>query len=173
MIIKTTSTPTPTPEPLWARRPSRGNGPYYTDPHELWLDCVSYFEWVEDNPVITIDVVKYGGEINFVDVPRPRPMTKGGLCVFLGINRWTWHSWRKRDDLIAEMVATVDDIIFEQKFAGACVGLFHPVLIARELGLMNREPEQPILFDPDDLPKISADMSPGEAADLYARTLAE
>lgn len=159
-------------EPLWTRRPNLGSGRYYEDPNELWLDCVSYFEWVEEHPVICIDVIKYGGEVTMIDVPHPRPMTKAGLCVFLGIHRTTWHKWRGREQEFSDVVATVDDIIFEQKFSGACVGLFNPALIARELGLMRNEPDQPLLFDPKELPIITKDMNPGEAADIYARLLA-
>ena len=158
-------------EPLWARRPRLGPYPYYEEPNELWLDCVSYFEWVEAHPVITIDVMKYAGESSLIHVPRPRPMTQLGLCVFLGIHRATWWDWRKREQPFADVVATVEAVIYEQKFAGACVGLFNPALIARELGLMSREPDQPLLFAPEDLPMITADMSASVAADLYARTL--
>lgn len=158
-------------EPLWARRPRLGPYPYYDDPNELWLDCVSYFEWVEAHPVKTVDIMKYQGEVTVIDVPRPRPMTQLGLCVFLHIQPETWRRWRKREEPFADVVATVDGIIYEQKFAGACVGLFNPALIARELGLMSREPEQPLLFPPEDLPMITADMSAAEAGDLYARTL--
>ena len=161
----------PISEPLWVRRPRLGPYPYYEDANELWLDCVSYFEWVEAHPVHTIDVMKYQGEMSLMHVPRPRPMTQIGLCVYLGIRSGTWRDWRKREEVFADVVATVDAIIYEQKFAGACVGLFNPALIARELGLMSREPEQPLLFAPDDLPTITRDMSATEAADIYARML--
>jgi hypothetical protein len=156
---------------LWEQRPRLGPYPYYDDPAELWLDCVSYFEWAADNAVLTIDVVKYQGEALVIDIPHPRPMTQMGLCVFLGITHPTWQSWRRREEVFADVVATVDAVIFEQKFTGAAVGLFNPALIARELGLMTKEPEDPLLFPPEELPLITRDMSPSEAADIYARCL--
>ncbi|NNC37878.1 MAG: hypothetical protein EX271_08750 [Acidimicrobiales bacterium] len=171
MTITLTPLCVPTDEKLWAHRPKLGPYPYYEDPNEPWLDCISYFEWVEAHPVPTVDVMKYAGEATVIHIPRPRPMTQAGLCVYLGIAHQTWQSWRQREEPFADVVATVDSVIFEHKFTGACVGLFNPALVARELGLMTREPEQPLLFAPEDLPTITADMTAATAADLYAREL--
>jgi len=164
--------PSSTTMRLWDVRPRLGPHPYYTDANELWLDCVSYFEWAEASPVLTIDVVKYQGEAIVVDVPYPRPLTQVGLCAFLGVDPTTWRSWRRREDEdIIHVISMVDAIIFEQKFTGAAVGMYNPSLIARELGLMHKEAEDPLLFPPEDIPLITRDMSPSEAAELYARGL--
>ena len=66
-----------------------------------------------------------------------RAMTIDGLTLFLGIDRRTWNAWRDQEDF-SEVVMKADQVIREQKFAGAAADLLNPNIIARDLGLTEK-----------------------------------
>jgi len=68
-----------------------------------------------------------------------RAMTIIGLCLFLGIDRKTWRNYSKRTKGFIATTTRVEDIIYEQKFTGASSGLLNPNIIARDLGLQNKQ----------------------------------
>jgi hypothetical protein len=120
--------------------------------------CCEYFEWVEGNPLYEEKIIAYEGVATHVDVSKMRAMTLNGLCVFLDVDRKTWDNYRAREDF-ASVCAKVDAIIREQKFTGAAAGLLNPVIIARELGLAEKQEV------------TGADGGPIETKDVSARDL--
>jgi uncharacterized protein (UPF0276 family) len=118
---------------FWRQRATHGAPRKYEDPEALWDDCVKYFEWVEENPFKVQINTKQG----LARIEKIRPMTIGGLCLFLGIDHSTWGKWRDRDDL-SQITARVDTIIYEQKFAGAASDQFNANIISRDLGLADK-----------------------------------
>jgi len=123
---------------LWRTRSSRGPGPIFASADELWDACAEYFTWVEANPLQEAKAFSYQGVVTVEMLPRMRAMTIGGLCLFLDISPTTWGEYRKRDGF-GEVTARVDDIIRAQKFEGAAAGLLNANIIARELGLADRQ----------------------------------
>lgn len=115
---------------FWKQRAVHGAPRKYEDPELLMEDCKRYFEWVDSNPFLVWTNTKAG----LIQIPRIRPMTLNGLCIFLDIHISTWYEWRKRNDL-SEVIARVEAIIYEQKFAGAASDQFNANIIARDLGL--------------------------------------
>lgn len=101
--------------------------------------CQQYFQWVDDNPLMSIELVKYQGEAIQVQVPRMRAMTITDLCNFLDIHQSTWASYRKKNDL-SEVTEQVESIIYCLKFEGAAAAdRFNSNIIACELGLADRQ----------------------------------
>jgi len=122
---------------FWKARTKHGRDRLFADHHALWDACCEYFDWVESNPLYESETVKFQGSASLIEVPKMRAMTIGGLCIFLDINRGTWNEWRNVDDF-SEVVSRVEEIIRDQKFAGAAAELLNPNIIARDLGLSEK-----------------------------------
>lgn len=122
---------------LW-RHGKLGRKMIYPDPQKMAEKCQEYFDWVDKNP---IEDPRMSGEGRIVYIPRPRPMTIGGLGVFLGLSPTAMESYRKRDEF-RDVLGTVEEIIREHKFAGAAAGVFNSSIISRDLGLTDKREVQ-------------------------------
>ncbi len=71
-------------------------------------------------------------------VAKMRAMTIMGLCNFLDIAMATWQEYRGKQDFSA-VVSRVEQIIRQQKFEGASADLLNPNIIARDLGLADKQ----------------------------------
>lgn len=123
---------------FWKQRSSHGRKPIFAGPEELWDACVEYFEWVEANPLYEAQAFAYQGTVKQEALPKLRAMTLGGLCIFLDIDRKTWADYAARKDFIP-VTTRVEEIIRDQKFAGAAAGLLNANIIARDLGLADKQ----------------------------------
>jgi len=123
---------------FWAMRSSHGRSPKFDNADDLWKACSEYFDWVDQNPLYESQAFAYQGAVKLETVPKMRAMTVAGLCVFLDINRTTWEAYRTKEDL-RPVTTRVDEIIRDQKFAGAAAGLLNANIIARDLGLADRQ----------------------------------
>lgn len=122
---------------FWRKRSSHGRNPIFSDPEQLWAACVEYFEWVEANPLKEAQAFAYQGAVKIEELDKMRAMTIGGLCVFLDIDRKTWAEYAKLQDF-SPITTRVEEIIRDQKFAGASAGLLNANIIARDLGLADK-----------------------------------
>lgn len=59
--------------------------------------------------------------------------------MFLDIAEATWQEWRKSRADLSGVMAHVEQVIYQQKFAGAAADLLNPNIIARDLGLADRK----------------------------------
>lgn len=124
---------------FWEARSSHGRKPKFESPELLWEACIEYFDWVEQNPLHTAELVKHQGEATVATLPKMRAMTINGLCIFLDITRPTWDQYRKKSDDFLNIVTCAESIIYEQKLSGAAADLLNPNIIARELGLSDKK----------------------------------
>lgn len=137
---------------FWEARSSHGANPIFQHPNDLWDACLEYFDWVERNPLQEEKIVQSGGKAKNMKLAKMRAMTISGICIFLDIDETTWRGWRlDREDLIP-IIARVERIIRTQKFEGASADLLNANIIARDLGLADKQ-------DVDQNTKISADDS--------------
>jgi len=136
----------------WKSRNSHGRKLIFKNSDELWDACVEYFEWVEANP---LKATFYKGRVFDKPVEIIRPMTEKGLCVFLGINRNTLSEYKLRQGFIG-VTTRVCDVIYINKFEGAATGLFESNIIARDLGLAEKQ-EIKQEFGIDDLSRLEAE----------------
>lgn len=120
---------------LWRRRQRHGRKLSFETPEDLEAACHEYFDWADANPLWEMKAFSNGLTAK---LPHPRAMTIRGLCVYIGLGRRSWDDYRTRDGY-AEICEIVEDIMFEQKFAGAAAGLFNATIIARDLGLADRQ----------------------------------
>ena len=127
---------------FWEARSTHGRKPIFETPEQLWDACLQYFQWNLDNPIITKEVVKYQGEATLADVPKMRAMTTSGLCIYLGIGTSTWNDYSKRNDKTKDysvVTTRAEEIIYNQKFSGAAAEQLNPNIIARDLGLVDKQ----------------------------------
>lgn len=119
-------------------RSSHGRNPIFATPEALWDAAEQYFEWVEDNPLYEDKISSYQGEVTHEPVAKMRAMTIGGLCIFLDISQDAWREYGRRKDFIG-VVTRAEEIIRTQKFAGAAADLLNANIIARDLGLAEKQ----------------------------------
>lgn len=123
---------------FWEVRSSHGRKPKFKTAEDLWDACQEYFEWVEDNPLETSELVKFQGNATVAVLPKMRAMTLKGLCRFLDVDYVTWLDWKERRKDLTHIISRVEDIVYEQKFTGASADLLNANIIARDLGLAER-----------------------------------
>lgn len=123
---------------FWKARSKHGRDKLFASADALWEACCEYFEWVEANPLYEMKAFAYQGVVVQEPVAKMRAMTMGGLCIFLDIDETTWRAWRKSEDF-SPVVLRVDKVIYEQKFTGAAADLLNPNIIARDLGLADKQ----------------------------------
>ena len=127
----------------WKEYKNRAGRPRkFETPEDLWNKAVEYFEWVDKNPFVTLKRVssdKKGDETT--EDYKKRPYTIHGFCVFAKVNTDYWNQLKRlegREDF-SRIIKEVEDIIYSNKFEGATSGLFNPNIIARDLGLIDKQ----------------------------------
>jgi len=121
----------------WKLRSKDGRDKQYPTPEELLDACNEYFEWVQANPLLEAQIVKYKDYAELMDVPKMRPYTIQGLCNFIDLSVEAWRKYRMRKEFVA-VITRVEQIIYNQKFEGAASGFLNPNIIARDLGLAEK-----------------------------------
>lgn len=124
---------------FWKAKSKMGRNPIFANPQQLLDSCIEYFEWIANNPIQQEKIVGISqGEVLKEVINHPHAMTIGGLCLFLDICPETWTNYRN-DEAFLGVCRYVENAIRQQKFAGASVGLFNHAIIARDLGLADRQ----------------------------------
>ena len=107
----------------------------FPTPNDLWAAAQTYFEWCDDNPIKR--EVATGTQSNpVVLVSHTRPYTYQGLFAFLGICNLEYYKTLKE---YSEIITHIDNCIYAQKFEGAAVGMFNANIIAKSLGLTEKQ----------------------------------
>lgn len=123
---------------FWEARSTHGRAPIFKTPDDLWAACLEYFEWVEENPLYESKPFAYQGIVVQEPVAKMRAMTVVGLCNFLDISTDTWALYKGRKDFVG-ITARAEQAMRQQKFEGAAADLLNPNIIARDLGLADRQ----------------------------------
>lgn len=123
---------------FWLLRSTHGRAPIFATPQDLWEAAVEFFEWTEQNPLLEDRVFSTKDEGVFHEpVAKMRAMTLDGLLLFLDISMQAWCNYKNRKGY-ESTCEVIDRVIRSQKFAGAAAGLLNPVIIARDLGLVEK-----------------------------------
>ena len=105
-------------------------------PETLGPAAAEYFQFCIDNPILVTDF--RGKDVVKVDLPKPRVFTQVGLCVHLGICEDTFRNYSK-DARYFEVTRAIKDTIYRNKFEGATAGVYSHNIIARDLGLADKQ----------------------------------
>lgn len=132
----------------WQNRKKHGRNKKFDTPEELEQAFIEFFEWCDANPWVKKDFVR-GGEAAgmIVDLPIQRPYTIQGFQAHYGLG----HNYLdqlekavkdKTDDTskgFSGVLSWARNVCFTNKFEGAAVGAFNANLIARDLGLTDKQ----------------------------------
>lgn len=152
------------PTPLWKLARGPGQPRKFGEPKQLWDAACAYFQWCDENPLLEEKAFHAKGDITRTKLAKMRPYTLGGLCIHAGMAHQTWLNYKLREEFL-EVCEAIERIIYEQKFAGAAAELLNPSIIARELGLADKQEVSNTLVDKSDeeLTKMILDMIKGAA----------
>jgi hypothetical protein len=153
---------------FWKVRSSHGRDKIFSTPEVLWDAACEYFEWVENNPLMEEKAFHFQGAVVKDSVCKMRAMTISGLCLFLGIGAQTLRDYENDEDFSA-VIRDIKTIIYEQKFSGAAADLLNPNIIARDLGLSDKQDlnHSGRIDSNQNIKQITADMSADEATRIY------
>lgn len=151
------------------QKPGAGRPTIFADADELAHACSEYFAWVDANPwkEEKVQFSNTRGAWAKVNVKKRIPYTQGGLCLYLGIADQTWIAWRIVDKF-KHVVAEAEKAIRNNKFNGASAGFFNPTIMARSLGLVDKQEITGANGGPQEV--ITSTMTAEEAAEAYAKT---
>lgn len=130
--------PAPIGNEYWKLRKTDGR-PKKFRPDELEEKANEYFQWCIDNPLY--EAVLHGKSGEIMKLPRLRAFTETGLCVFLGISTTSFYSYyvgEESQDYV-EVITRIREVIRTQKFEGAAAGFLNANIIARDLGLRDKQ----------------------------------
>lgn len=123
---------------FWKLRGKHGRDRIIQDPEALLENAYEYFKWCKENPLLVTDF-KGTRQIEKVHYDKPRPFTKEGVAIYCGV-----HAWKVISDLkevsqdFSKIVTHIEQIIYNQKFEWASIGVFNSSIIARDLGLTDK-----------------------------------
>lgn len=126
---------------FWKQRSKHGRDKLFASPELLWEAACEYFQWCSDNPWEKVDFK--GKDADEVRIPTERPLTINGLCLYLGCNPAYFRNFkgqeRGKDKDFSAVISQIEETIYTQKFEGAAVGAFNANIIARDLGLADKQ----------------------------------
>lgn len=146
---------------FWKLRSKHGRDKLFATPDLLWEEACKYFEWCDDNPLqeMVLDKIRVNGmgdKLIKESMPKMRPYTMHGLCLYLDCNTAYFRQFKaelgdKTKDF-STVITRIEEIIYNQKFEGAVAGFFNANIIARDLGLSDKSEtkinvEQPLFPD--------------------------
>ena len=123
---------------FWELRSTLGRNPIFKNPDDLWDACCQYFDYVHENPLLEDKAFAFQGVVTHEPVAKMKAMTMNGLYLFLDIDRATWAEYRVKEGFSA-VTTRAEDVIYEQKFTGAAADLLNANIIARDLGLQDKQ----------------------------------
>lgn len=127
---------------FWKLRSKHGRAKLFETPELLWEAACEYFEWCEANPLIEYDY--RGGEL--VEIPKMRAFTMHGLCQYLNCNTLYFQNFKSQERAKKEdfsiIITQIEETVYNQKFTGAAGGFLNANLIARDLGLTDKQEQR-------------------------------
>lgn len=141
---------------FWMMRSVHGNKKLFADHDIFWQECLKYFQWCVDHPLMEVDF--RGKDATEVKIPKMRAFTWSGLEVFLDADLRRYkdvvngssdfpHTF---DEDFVRILLRVSKIIYTQKFEGAAAGFLNPNIIARDLGLTDKQEIKQLHQDAND-----------------------
>lgn len=125
---------------FWQLRSKHGRDKLFSSPSDLWAAACEYFEWCEDNPLLSTEYV--GKDAMCVEVPKMRPFTIQGICSYLDCNVEYFRNFKAQARIDKEdfswVITRIEETIYNQKYTGAASGFLNANLIARDLGLTEK-----------------------------------
>jgi hypothetical protein len=144
---------------FWELRSKHGRDKLFATPELLLEAAYEYFKWCENNPFLEVEQTKGSSKpykdaktsevvwpSQLIELPKMRPFTMQGLCIYLGVNTLYFRDFEKGlegkiDDMskdFSQIIIHIHECIYNQKLSGAASGFLNANIIARELGLVEK-----------------------------------
>jgi len=121
---------------FWENRSKHGRDILFATPELLLEAACEYFEWCVATPLIEVDFK--GKDADRVEIPKMRPFTIHGLCLYIGCGTSYFRNFTPPTEDFKAVITRIEEIIYSQKFDGAAAGFLNPNIIARDLGLAEK-----------------------------------
>lgn len=139
----------------WEFRNKHGRDFKYT-PEEWETESIKYFEYMAGKVWNKKEAIKSGEMAGtLIDIPTQTPMSIESFCLFMDVDRGTWDNYESNEGNYKDffnITTRVRAVIESNQFEGATVGAYNPNIIARKLGLVDKQEntiksEQPLFPD--------------------------
>jgi hypothetical protein len=119
---------------FWKMRSVHGRDLLFASPSLLWEAACEYFEWCVNNPIV--DPRSFGGKQKI-----QRPFTMQGLCLFLNCNTAYFRQFKDNTESkdFSTIIQDIEETVYQQKFENAAIGVYNTNIIARDLGLIDKQ----------------------------------
>lgn len=128
---------------FWKLRSKHGRDKLFASPELLWEAACEYFEWCEQHPLYESKAFAFQGDISQAELPKMRAMTLSQLCFYLNCSESYFRVFKSTlkdaDKDFLTVINDIETIIYNQKFQGASADLLNPNIIARDLGLADKQ----------------------------------
>lgn len=124
-------------EQFWRGLPSPGATRLFATPADLHAAACAAFEHFDNHPHRKEVVFHNKGAIVRSYERVLRPYSLRGLALRMGLAEGTLSNYRKYPEF-AEIMAWIDDVIFNQKFEAAAANMLNASFIARDLGMAEK-----------------------------------
>lgn len=138
---------------FWKQRSKHGRDKLFSKPEILWEEACKYFEWCDENPLLSVEQSRGGKtkkdtevskdgikevDTGLIELPNIRAYTWEGLELFLDIESLRFYKTNESYKDFLQVITRIGKIIYTQKFTGAASGFFNANIIARDLGLSDK-----------------------------------
>lgn len=140
---------------FWEIRSTHGRDTLFESPEKLWEAALEYFQWSDEHPLMQAKahVVSKGSgegsEVELHETPLKRVYSLGGLCLYLGCSSSYFRTFKSTVKLskkpvdyvqgILSVISEIEETIRTQQLEGASSGQFNANIIARTLGLIDKQ----------------------------------
>jgi hypothetical protein len=122
---------------FWKQRSKHGRDKIFSSPEILWEEACKYFEWCDENPLYEVDFK--GKDADEVRIPKMRAYTWEALELFLDISSLRDYKTNEEYKDFLQVIGRIEKIMYSQKFTGAAAGFLNANIIARDLGLRDKQ----------------------------------
>lgn len=119
-------------------RSKDGRDKIFPTPEALINAANEYFEWCVENPLKEQLTFHAQGVITQTEGNKMRPFSLEGLCNYIDISVEGFKLYQERKDFVG-VTTRIRQIIDTQQFEGASAGFLNPNIIARKLGLADKQ----------------------------------
>ena len=125
---------------FWKIRSKHGREKLFETPELLLESAQEYFEWCDNNPFVSTKTVTSDKFTTNEEKPTLRPYSRGGWYIYIGCSDSWLKAFKKTcsQDFLT-VIESVENIIDTQQWDGATIGVFNSNIIARTLGLMDKQ----------------------------------
>lgn len=146
---------------FWKLRSKHGRDKLFNTPALLWDAACEYFEWCDENPLMESKAFHAQGLIVTTELPKLRAYTLDGFLLYIRagdsyLRNFRYKAKEKKDQKSKGFMTVIREIektIYNQKFTGASADLLNANIIARDLGLTDKQ----AIEHTDNLIKVTID----------------